>query len=381
MDPKYSGLPGIAHDQPDVYETSDLPEADQDYEFGVDTSDSIEQLHISTNESISKFRGRWLDGSKVDFSDNIAKRKKSGYIAQNELWELQAQGEPETPLQKFRRLQCETKELLEDLSSAKEDQIDGVPLPVLAGQVEELIKQLVSLKTEEVTGASFNTSSEAQRELLSKIQSIASSKSEPGKEQQAVYELFVSPEKTDSLNMSKMMELNQRLNKLETLLGADPDALARLTAQHGKKGLVGIAAHLANQAHLFEISHVDKVETRLGLVAQRLSQLAEKSAQVEDADKLNKISVLYELLKKSEALCESLPDIIERLASLNSLHEQAVQFSQNLTELDLRQQEVVSGLESYRHLLKEVKNGFSENFDAIKGNMEALQARIDQLLK
>jgi len=63
------------------------------------------------------------------------------------------------------------------------------------------------------------------RELLSKIQSIASSKSEPGKEQQAVYELFVSPEKTDSLNMSKMMELNQRLNKLETLLGADPDAL------------------------------------------------------------------------------------------------------------------------------------------------------------
>ncbi|KAK2709776.1 hypothetical protein QYM36_013446 [Artemia franciscana] len=289
MDPKYSGLPGIAHDQPDVYETSDLPEADQDYEFGVDTSDSIEQLHISTNESISKFRGRWLDGSKVDFSDNIAKRKKSGYIAQNELWELQAQGEPETPLQKFRRLQCETKELLEDLSSAKEDQIDGVPLPVLAGQVEELIKQLVSLKTEEVTGASFNTSSEAQRELLSKIQSIASSKSEPGKEQQAVYELFVSPEKTDSLNMSKMMELNQRLNKLETLLGADPDALARLTAQHGKKGLVGIAAHLANQAHLFEISHVDKVETRLGLVAQRLSQLAEKSAQVEDADKLNKL--------------------------------------------------------------------------------------------
>jgi len=67
---------------------------------------------------------------------------------------------------------------------------------------------------------------------------------------------------------------------------------ARLTAQHGKKGLVGIAAHLANQAHLFEISHVDKVETRLGLVAQRLSQLAEKSAQVEDADKLNKVAHL-----------------------------------------------------------------------------------------
>ena len=31
-DPKYANLPGIAHDQPDVYETGDLPESEQHYD-------------------------------------------------------------------------------------------------------------------------------------------------------------------------------------------------------------------------------------------------------------------------------------------------------------------------------------------------------------
>lgn len=40
-------------------------------------------------------------------------------IFRNEFWELAAQGEKETPLQKYYRLKFETEELLQELSSQK----------------------------------------------------------------------------------------------------------------------------------------------------------------------------------------------------------------------------------------------------------------------
>ena len=46
-DPKYANLPGIAHDQPDFYETGDLPESEQHYDDDADQvnyNDRIDRL-------------------------------------------------------------------------------------------------------------------------------------------------------------------------------------------------------------------------------------------------------------------------------------------------------------------------------------------------
>lgn len=43
LNPKYAELPGFAHDQPDVYETDDLPESEQTLEQPmVDESEAVE---------------------------------------------------------------------------------------------------------------------------------------------------------------------------------------------------------------------------------------------------------------------------------------------------------------------------------------------------
>ena len=59
-------------DQPDVFETNDLPEADQydatDYE---DNSDFVETLHITASEAFGKFKGKNIETEGVDFSDRI----------------------------------------------------------------------------------------------------------------------------------------------------------------------------------------------------------------------------------------------------------------------------------------------------------------------
>ena len=93
-DPKYANLPGIAHDQPDFYETGDLPESEQHYDDGDDAIEGgiggvdnvVETLHISASDAMGRFAGKNLDSSGVDFSDRIkggggGGRGKRGYVA------------------------------------------------------------------------------------------------------------------------------------------------------------------------------------------------------------------------------------------------------------------------------------------------------------
>ena len=70
------------NDQPDVYETSDLPESDQDLNSADngDTTDSVvEILNVSGENAYSTFKGKVLDSSMVDFSDRISRRGHTGY--------------------------------------------------------------------------------------------------------------------------------------------------------------------------------------------------------------------------------------------------------------------------------------------------------------
>lgn len=67
-------------DQPDVYETSDLPESEQnEFVDAVETTDAIEVLHISSKEAHGKFANKVLDSSRVDFSDRISSKPRTGY--------------------------------------------------------------------------------------------------------------------------------------------------------------------------------------------------------------------------------------------------------------------------------------------------------------
>ena len=87
-----------AFDQPDLYETDDLPESDQHLDFDVrpspdifqsslkitliflkvEETDAVETLHISATEAAGKFKGKQLETSNVDFSDRIRRSKQKG---------------------------------------------------------------------------------------------------------------------------------------------------------------------------------------------------------------------------------------------------------------------------------------------------------------
>jgi hypothetical protein len=100
-DPKYAGLPGIATDQPDMFETFSDGDTDPDEES---ESEPSESLHMSSLSCV---------GGDL---------------------EIVEAGVKETVMQKFTRLHCEVNEFSEDLNSmtesVRDDSLTGLHLQV-----------------------------------------------------------------------------------------------------------------------------------------------------------------------------------------------------------------------------------------------------------
>lgn len=136
-----------------------MPESDQTSDFYEEDNDAIEKLNISANDAFNKFKGKQLTANKIDFSDRISKRIRTGYDARSGDWELVEKGTKETPLQKYQRLQCEMQELLEEIGTIKKDKKnDENSCVVSETQVGDALKKLADLRLEETLGAEVITS-------------------------------------------------------------------------------------------------------------------------------------------------------------------------------------------------------------------------------
>uniref|UniRef100_F7HA17 Dynactin subunit 2 n=1 Tax=Macaca mulatta TaxID=9544 RepID=F7HA17_MACMU len=157
-DPKYADLPGIARNEPDVYETSDLPEDDQ-AEFDAEelTSTSVEHIIVNPNAAYDKFKDKRVGTKGLDFSDRIGKTKRTGYESGEYEMLGEGLGVKETPQQKYQRLLHEVQELTTEVEkikttvkeSATEEKLTPV---VLAKQLAALKQQLVASHLEKLLG-------------------------------------------------------------------------------------------------------------------------------------------------------------------------------------------------------------------------------------
>ena len=121
IDPKYAHLPGIDASQPDVFETSDLPESDQPDPASTSNgqqqpvevaaaADQIETLKVDVKDVYGKFKDKRVDASKVDFSDKVGLSTRAGYEGVVEM-QINLDRANETLDMRFKRLQvsyCDT---------------------------------------------------------------------------------------------------------------------------------------------------------------------------------------------------------------------------------------------------------------------------------
>ncbi|XP_074990066.1 dynactin subunit 2-like isoform X2 [Calonectris borealis] len=328
-DPKYADLPGIAWNEPDVYETSDLPEDDQaEFEAEELTSTSVEHLIINPNAAYEKFREKRLGTEGVDFSDRISKTRTTGYESGEYEILGEGLGAKETPQQRYQRLQHEVQELVQEVeqiqSTLKESAAEEELTPMaLARQVEGLKQQLVSSHLEKLLGPAAaidfaDPEGALAKRLLQQLEVAKCSKAAPGKSpakapvptgDAVTFELYWRPEQDQFAQTAKMAELEKRLAQLEATVRCEPDSQETVQVLQAKVNILDVAV-------------LDQVEARLQSVLGKVNEIAKHKATVQDADTQSKIHQIYETMQRWDPVASTLPDVVQRLVTLRDLHEQ-----------------------------------------------------------
>jgi len=400
-DPKYAGLPGIAHDQQDVFETNDLPESDQNFGTEFDgTSDSVEIIQITANEAFGKFKGKNVECfDNIDFSDRIRRSKRQGYVTWTGDYEIDGSASvgKETPLQKYQRLNCEVRELLDEIeTTVKQDgQENSKTMAGLARQTAQLQELLMAHKLEDTLGSDLvkrleDPRSAVKEQLLAQLDALKNSDSSNHPKtiddtanvyssKPAMYELLMKPESAKLEEQKKIAEIDMRLKNLEALLVPSSEKISCLATETNQKNVVGSIEVLTSKLSLLEPSHLDHIEGRLASLAQKMNVISEKKSQVEDAEKQNKIAELYDICNKTEANSVALPELVDRLDALQLLHEKALGFSKAMTQLDSVQQKLDDNLASNQKLLQDTQAKFSENLSNIQNNFNHIETRLSAL--
>ncbi|CAO2582081.1 Dynactin subunit 2, partial [Lemmus lemmus] len=375
-DPKYADLPGIARNEPDVYETSDLPEDDQ-AEFDAVreelTSTSVEHIIVNPNAAYDKFKDKRVGTKGLDFSDRIGKTKRTGYESGDYEMLGEGLGVKETPQQKYQRLLHEVQELTTEVEkikttvkeSATEEKLTPV---VLAKQLAALKQQLVASHLEKLLGpdAAINLTDPdgaLAKRLLLQLEATKNSKGTSGgrttggtppESGLVTYELHSRPEQDKFSQAAKVAELEKRLTELEATVRCDQDAQNPLSAGLQGACLMETVELLQAKVSALDLAVLDQVEARLQSVLGKVNEIAKHKASVEDADTQSKVHQLYETIQRWSPTASTLPELVQRLVTIKQLHEQAMQFGQLLTHLDTTQQMIAASLKDNATLLTQV---------------------------
>ncbi|CAD5111021.1 DgyrCDS373 [Dimorphilus gyrociliatus] len=393
-DKKFDNMPGIDFNSPSVYETSDLPEDDQSQLTQVpDDSESIENIDASVKEGYDKFKGKGLDAPEIDFSDRISHFRRTGYASFN-VYEIEAEGKQETPKQKLQRLQHEIQVLSEDLVKAqKEAESDALPeMDKIVNGADKLQKQLGQLKLDDLLGDGENIALEdptgaLHNRLMNEIEafkSVSSKKEEKDEGSQdnfVTYQLVARPEQDKFSNLSKVVELEQRLDKLEKVIGYNQQSSKILASQLSGKSLTESCQYLASQISLLQPNTIDAVDARLQSVSFMLNQLKEQGPENIEAEKLAKVDEVKTLLEKYENVVDGLPLLVDRLSSLNELHQHALEFNTALTQLENSQGQIANLLQSHTDDLKELKTTMADNTKILQDNAAEIESKIKSIRK
>ncbi|XP_041519686.1 dynactin subunit 2 isoform X2 [Microtus oregoni] len=402
-DPKYADLPGIARNEPDVYETSDLPEDDQaefDAELEELTSTSVEHIIVNPNAAYDKFKDKRVGTKGLDFSDRIGKTKRTGYESGDYEMLGEGLGVKETPQQKYQRLLHEVQELTTEVekikATVKESATEEKLTPVLlAKQLAALKQQLLASHLEKLLGpdAAINLTDPdgaLAKRLLLQLEATKNSKGTSGgrptggtppESGLVTYELHSRPEQDKFSQAAKVAELEKRLTELEATVRCDQDAQNPLSAGLQGACLMETVELLQAKVSALDLAVLDQVEARLQSVLGKVNEIAKHKASVEDADTQSKVHQLYETIQRWSPTASALPELVQRLVTIKQLHEQAMQFGQLLTHLDTTQQMIAASLKDNATLLTQVQTTMRENLATVEGNFASINERMKKLGK
>lgn len=303
-----------------MYETPDVPEEESSDFYEETESEGIERLHISTKDAYNKFKGKYLTGY-VDFSDRISRRLRSGYDARSGAYEYGTEdGEKEPPIQKCRRLQLEMDELMNELNDLHNDSAiskeDKESYEAIGNVVKNAKKVLSGLRLEQVLGseATAATADAEMKKLLNQIDEYKKSGTSTA---------VPAPVKTanELVTTTRIAELENQLHEIESIIGAQPEKLNRLSMALHSNNLLDAVQKISTVAALLQPAQLDVIETRINNLAIKMDAItAASNNENKDSSVDQKTLELYEIAKRAEPIAQLLPNMLQRMQALENLH-------------------------------------------------------------
>ncbi|CAG0891075.1 unnamed protein product [Darwinula stevensoni] len=187
------------------------------------------------------------------------------------------------------------------------------------------------------------------------------------------YQLQYDPQ--DTASGEAFLSLERRINELEQILGHKP--------MDGMVGLLESVKRLDSKVSMLEPAHLDMIESRLLYIDNKLPEIQDKmGASSNDSDGTHgKLNQMMGLLHEVKSLGDVLPPLVNRLVSLHTLHEHALEFSKTLKHVEEMQESLSAELSQTTEMLRTVQGNLEKNVESFKSSVNALDTRFGALKK
>ncbi|XP_063693313.1 dynactin subunit 2-like [Bolinopsis microptera] len=363
-----------------VFETKDVTIPEYNQNAGHD-SNVIEEIQLDLAAAQAKFGKETVNAKDVDFSDNVMKTHTSGYGIGQVQYELLSCTTNETPLQRYQRLKLEISEFSADLEKLKTEDVENTNNVKLAEEVRKLSNNLSEMKVEQMVG-NLKLKEPGHAVLTKQLESqISTFKEKSAKEGASAgsltYEVHYRGDHAKFAEAAKLASLEKRIADMEKNMGKDLKLLSTISADSSEKSVMGAINNIQTKLSLIEPSDYTHIDTRLQAVLHKMDHLKSKAKDIPETN--NKVSEVFDTVRKIEPVISTLPNIVDRLTALKVLHEQAAQFASNLTTLETTQANVTKNLANQGALVKKVEDNIAENLKQISENCANVNARIDKI--
>ncbi|CAG8670778.1 16828_t:CDS:2 [Dentiscutata erythropus] len=429
MSSKYSALPDI-DTQPDVYET---PDTGEDAEVSDDGFPSLEEQQsedivndkITVGDAVDKFKESTGEIAETDAEKAIRYKKQlyKQYVKRPPLEYEILPRDPalqETSLQKLRRLMYEVQELSEEVEKKKEEASINQPNHnALASQILNLQDDLSRINQslgdsdpiDEQEG-SIIKQAELGKKLIHQLQTfkntgmpktngtagetngidesvIGHAPNAEAEKNMVTYELFYSPETARVHTLGKTAELDERISALEKLVGtAHGQNFEDLSISITNTNLIAAVDKLDQHMQLLaQTRHLESVSRKAKTLVGELEKVNELKTKefmngaVIDFDTKERINYLFALLDKVDPLISIAPALVNRLKSLQQLHQEAAVFSDTINMISDEQNKIRDELKSLNEVSENLDKSFKVNEESIQQNISIMDARVNDLSK
>jgi len=367
-DPKYAGLPGIASDQPDLYESTGEPQ--QEEEVDVNAEIGLLKEGVVAEEGLHLESLGWLGDLELVQGGDKSK---------------------ESLVQRYTRIRCEVQELAEELDQMAESEREEKKVEGLNLQVETLRRQLegAELEGESQQGTGVRQPAEKVEQLARDLEKLCGKEAsvKPGeggdsKETEGgVYQLYLGgrggsmAEGGSSLSLAGM---DARLSELEGWMGRGQSSAKQRVLSSNTDGLplAEVAGVLAGTRPLLTRSHISHMEGRLASLAYKVGAISEQREALAAARTQDKLCRLERLVEGQQGMATVLPDINRRLDTVQSLAEKSKSWNTSCDWVEQGQANTGKVVEETRGQLADTRNLFETELKRVAAQFTELQKTL-----